>query len=48
MLVNNSFENSLNTPLFLEHEKWPEIIKNVHRFRAINQEGLLALAKRFG
>lgn len=43
--VNDVCRKSLGAPLFRAHEQHAEIIKHAHRFRAIDQSGLFALAK---
>jgi hypothetical protein len=44
-VLNTAFLDRWGRPLIREHESTPEILKRVHRFRAIDEAGLLALAK---
>jgi hypothetical protein len=39
------FEQWVGSPLFRHHEATAEILRTVHRFRAVDRSGLLALAK---
>lgn len=43
--LDELFRHWLGTPLFKHHDATPTIMKTVHRFRALEQNGLLALAK---
>lgn len=42
--LNTVAMKSLGKPLFREHEQQAELIKSAHRFRAVDQAGLFALA----
>ncbi len=44
-VVNQLSQSKLGFLLFREHELIPELIKKVHRFRAVDEAGLYALAK---
>lgn len=44
-VLNAAFLARWGRPLIREHESTPEILIRVHRFRAIDEAGLLALAK---
>ncbi len=43
--VNQLSQRNLGISLFREHELVPELAKKVHRFRAVDEAGLYALAK---
>lgn len=43
--VNSTFEDHYGTPLFRSHQEYLDIAGRCHRFRGIDQHGLLALAK---
>jgi hypothetical protein len=40
-----AFHEWVGAPLFRTHEATDEILRNIHRFRAIDRPGLLSLAK---
>jgi hypothetical protein len=44
-LVNALANKKLSISLFRQHEVIPDLLKRVHRFRAVDEAGLLALAK---
>jgi len=43
--IDAAFESWLGTPLFQKHDSVPGIINSIHRFRAVEQDGILALSK---
>lgn len=43
--INTISREKLGIPLFREHELLPELLEKTHRFRAIDDAGLFALAK---
>ena len=43
--VNRSFRERFNKPFLLPRDEMYNIIQKIHRFRAINEDGLLALAR---
>ncbi|WP_321892255.1 hypothetical protein [Paraburkholderia tropica] len=43
--VNLAFEKHYGTALFRPHQEYSDIVGRCHRFRGLDQEGLLALAK---
>ncbi len=44
-LINEISTEKLNFPLFRPHEITPDLLNKIHRFRAIDESGLFALAK---
>jgi hypothetical protein len=43
--LNDEVRNALDAPLFREHEKTNAILRDTHRFRALDEPGLFGLAK---
>jgi len=43
--LDDAFRNWTGSPLFREHHAAAEIANNVHRFRAVDTDGVLGLAK---
>jgi hypothetical protein len=43
--ANEAFEQRFGIPLFRHHDKIDEILSRIHRFRALEESGLLSLAK---
>jgi hypothetical protein len=43
--LNDEVRNALGAPLFREHEKAEAILREAHRFRALDEPGLFGLAK---
>lgn len=43
--IDAAFENWLGTELLQKHDSVPGIINSIHRFRAVEQDGILALSK---
>jgi len=43
--LDTQFEERYGNALFKSHQATPEILRNIHRFRAVENHGLLALSK---
>jgi len=43
--LNDSFEKRFGKPLLRDHDSIPAIVRRIHRFRAVEEDGLLAISK---